>query len=92
MADIHDRGKSRAVVSEFRSLFGDIAPSMPAGSRPFVNPGAGEAGAGGVGYMRASLVIRSLAEKLPRDKERGSREIAALQEEKASWTCRAAQA
>jgi hypothetical protein len=49
----HDRGKSRAVVSEFRSLFGDIAPSMPAGSRPFVNPGTGEAGAGGVGYMRA---------------------------------------
>jgi len=85
-----------------------LRPSMPAGSRPFVNPGAGEAGAGGVGYMRArtlhllavaadelicpvpcrtdyrriNLVIRSLAKKLPRDKERGSREIAALQEEK----------
>jgi hypothetical protein len=44
---IFTTGANRAVVPNLIS-FGDIAPSMPAGSRPFVNPGAGEAGAGGV--------------------------------------------
>ena len=46
-----DLGKTRGAHQI--ALAAGLRPSMPAGSRPFVNPGAGEAGAGGVGYMRA---------------------------------------